>query len=47
MDDEVYGLDGKPLIDGCSCYACRNHTRAYIHHLVQTNEMLGLVLIQM
>jgi queuine tRNA-ribosyltransferase subunit QTRTD1 len=47
MDDEVYGLDGKPLVEGCSCYACRNHTRAYIHRLVQTNEMLRLVLIQM
>ena len=33
--------DTKPLDDGCACYTCRNFTRAYLHHLQRTNEILG------
>ena len=29
---------------GCACYACLNFTRAYIRHLMQANEILGLYL---
>jgi queuine tRNA-ribosyltransferase len=25
----------------CPCYTCRNYTRAYLHHLDRTNEILG------
>ena len=25
----------------CACYACRNFTRAYLHHLHRANEILG------
>ena len=31
----------KPLDEECSCYTCRNFTRAYLHHLQRVNEMLG------
>ncbi len=34
-----------PLDDGCDCPACRNYTRAYIHHLMKENELLGLYLL--
>ena len=34
------------LVDNCQCYACRNFTRAYIHHLVVVKEMLAKVLLQ-
>jgi queuine tRNA-ribosyltransferase len=36
-----YARDFRPLEEGCQCYACRNYTRAYIRHLVKTNEILG------
>ncbi|KAJ1680342.1 hypothetical protein EV182_000177 [Spiromyces aspiralis] len=36
----------KPLVNGCSCFTCRNHTRSYIHHLLMTHEMLATVLLQ-
>ena len=36
-----------PLVEGCTCYTCTNHTRAYIHHLVVTKEMLALVLLML
>jgi queuine tRNA-ribosyltransferase len=30
-----------PIDEECSCYTCRNYTRAYLHHLDKTGEMLG------
>lgn len=37
--------DPLPLEEGCDCAACQNHSRAYIHHLLKANEMLGLQLL--
>ena len=31
----------------CGCYCCRRHTRAYIHHLLNTHELLAHVLLNM
>ncbi len=36
-----YKLDTRPLDEECSCYTCRNFTRAYLHHLHRINEILG------
>ncbi|HLF24806.1 MAG TPA: tRNA guanosine(34) transglycosylase Tgt [Anaerolineae bacterium] len=36
--------DSRPIEEGCRCYACQNFTRAYIRHLMQANEILGLYL---
>ncbi|KAI0471552.1 tRNA-guanine transglycosylase family protein [Xylariaceae sp. FL0804] len=36
-----------PLREGCGCYACANHHRAYLHHLLGTQEMLAWTLLQM
>ncbi|MBN2322687.1 MAG: tRNA guanosine(34) transglycosylase Tgt [Spirochaetes bacterium] len=33
--------DGSPIQLGCSCYACRNFSRAYIRHLFNTREILA------
>jgi queuine tRNA-ribosyltransferase len=33
--------DPQPLDEGCDCYACRNFSRAYLHHLQRSNEILG------
>ena len=30
-----------PLDPDCACYTCRNYSRAYLHHLDKTNEILG------
>jgi queuine tRNA-ribosyltransferase subunit QTRTD1 len=43
--DTSFVKDVKPLVLGCSCHACRNHTRAYIHHLQNSRELLGEVLL--
>ena len=31
----------KPLDEECDCYTCKNYSRAYLHHLDKTNEILG------
>ncbi|HKZ85533.1 MAG TPA: tRNA guanosine(34) transglycosylase Tgt [Anaerolineae bacterium] len=36
--------DARPIEEGCACYACHHFTRAYIRHLMQANEILGLYL---
>jgi queuine tRNA-ribosyltransferase len=33
--------DSRPLEDGCTCLACRRHSRAYLRHLHRTKEILG------
>jgi queuine tRNA-ribosyltransferase len=34
-----------PIEEGCGCFACRHFTRAYIRHLLNVNEILGLRLV--
>lgn len=41
-----HAADLSPLVDGCMCYACQNHHRAYLQHLLSAKEMLGWVLLQ-
>jgi len=42
---EDFTRDPRALIPGCTCFACENHTRAYIRHLVEAHEMLGETLL--
>lgn len=37
----VHRTDTSPLDENCDCYTCKNYSRAYLHHLDRTNEMLG------
>lgn len=37
--------DTNPLDKECSCPACQNYTRAYLHHLFKAGEMLGAMLL--
>jgi queuine tRNA-ribosyltransferase subunit QTRTD1 len=46
MWHEDHAISVSPLSDGCTCYACTNHHRAYLQHLLAAKEMLGWVLIQ-
>ena len=36
-----YAADFSPIDENCSCYTCRNYSRAYIRHLINTNEIFG------
>ncbi len=37
--------DNMPLDEACDCYTCRSFTRAYLHHLTITGELLGMRLL--
>lgn len=37
--------DLKPIEENCGCFACKNHTRTYIRHLLNVKEILGLRLM--
>jgi queuine tRNA-ribosyltransferase len=37
--------DSRPLDQTSSCPACRDYSRAYLHHLVKSNEYLGAMLL--
>ena len=37
--------DPRPLDATCGCPACRKHSRAYLHHLINAKEMLGPILL--
>ena len=34
-----------PIEEGCECFACRQFSRAYVRHLLNVNEILGLRLV--
>jgi queuine tRNA-ribosyltransferase len=40
-----FARDERPLVDDCPCSACRRFTRAYLRHLVNQQELLGLILL--
>ena len=37
--------DFRPIEEGCECYACRNFSRAYLRHLLNVEEILGLRMV--
>ncbi len=40
-----YKDDFAPIESDCDCYACKNYTRAYIRHLITSNETFGARLL--
>ena len=37
--------DPRPLDEACSCPACRNYSRAYLHHVFRSQEMISGMLL--
>lgn len=42
-----YQRDDRPIDEHCDCPVCRQHSRAYIRHLLKAGEMLGMRLAVM
>ncbi len=47
LNNAKYAKDTEPLDPECDCPTCRNHSRAYIHHLFKAKEMLAMRLCVM
>lgn len=41
MMRSAWQSDFSPVVEGCSCYTCRNYTKAYLAHLFRAKEMLA------
>jgi len=47
IKNAVYKFDESPLCEECDCYACKNFSKAYIRHLFNVDEILGLQLVSL
>ena len=45
--NQNFARDWNRLDDECDCYTCKNYTRAYLRHLIKTNEILGMRLLSL
>jgi queuine tRNA-ribosyltransferase len=45
MRNARHAEDPRPLDEECRCPACRDFSRAYLHHLIKSGEILGSVLL--
>ena len=43
LKNQKFASDPSPIEEGCACYSCRNgFSRAYIRHLIKSEEILGI-----
>jgi queuine tRNA-ribosyltransferase len=47
LRNAAFARDPRPLDEGCSCPACTRFSRAYIRHLINQQELLGLRLLSL
>jgi len=45
MRNARHAEDPTPIDPTCGCPTCRNHSRAYLHHLTKAKEILGSILL--
>ena len=45
IKNSKYKNDNSPLDHNCSCEVCLNYSKAYLHHLVKSSEILGSVFL--
>ncbi len=45
IKNKTFEEDQSPLDPNCDCFVCRNHTKAYLRHLLKGKEMLGQRLV--
>lgn len=42
LEKSAFRQDFKPLDESCSCFVCKNYSRAYLHHLFKLKEPSGM-----
>ncbi|WP_320668289.1 tRNA guanosine(34) transglycosylase Tgt [Prochlorococcus sp. MIT 1307] len=47
LKNACFREDYQPLDQTCTCEACTTYSRAYLHHLVRSGELLGLTLLSL
>ncbi len=41
INKNMYACDNGPIEKNCNCYACKNYSRAYLHHLFKIHDTLA------
>ncbi len=41
INNSIHKFDPNPVEPDCACYTCRNYSRAYLHHLYRSRELLS------
>lgn len=41
LNKSIFAFDEKPIEEDCRCFVCQNYSRAYLHHLFGTKELLA------
>ncbi|HOJ27306.1 MAG TPA: tRNA guanosine(34) transglycosylase Tgt, partial [Candidatus Saccharicenans sp.] len=44
IKNKKYEADPRPIDENCSCYTCRNFSRAYLRHLYERGEISSAIL---
>lgn len=47
LSGEEFREDFSPVLEGCECLTCKEHTKAYLRHLIDCKELLGTILLNM
>lgn len=47
LKNACFRHDHRPMDASCPCFACQQHSRAYLHHLIKSDEILGLTLLSL
>ena len=47
MRNSCFKNDFSPIDRTCKCETCKSYSRAYLHHLIRNDEILGLTLISL
>ena len=47
LKNAEHRTDERPIEESCGCATCRRFSRAYLRHLVQSDEILGLRLLSL
>ena len=47
LRNQVFCADERPIEDECECFTCKQHSRAYLRHLIVTRELLAHTLLSL
>ena len=47
LRNQEFRADERPIADECECFTCKQHSRAYLRHLIVTRELLAHTLLSL
>jgi queuine tRNA-ribosyltransferase len=47
LRNNQYADDFTPIDNVCNCFACKNYSKAFLRHLILSNEILGITMVSL